>query len=189
MVIEYLNQIKESYIEKQLELKKQLNSFDIELKENIEMINLLEETNDSCYELFTPRNVNSKNKKKIEELLIEQKKIEESIENTKISLEECKNKIEQLNQVIEEENNEVKIVNEHYESIKEQSESDIEKDDSDADLTDDMNINSDNLKNDNLKDILNRVELCSRLIDIDPVRCKLELSSVMKLIANILDKE
>ena len=39
------------------------------------MIKMLEETNDSCYELFTPRNVNSKNKAKINELMEEQKKL------------------------------------------------------------------------------------------------------------------
>lgn len=49
---------------------------------------MLEETNDSCYELFTPRNVNSKNKAKINELMEEQKSINESIDNLKNSIKE-----------------------------------------------------------------------------------------------------
>ena len=65
MVIEYLQQIKDSYFEQKHALEKQLNLLEIQLKENTGMIKMLEETNDSCYELFTPRNVNSKNKAKI----------------------------------------------------------------------------------------------------------------------------
>ena len=75
MVIEYLQQIKDSYFEQKHALEKQLNLLEIQLKENTGMIKMLEETNDSCYELFTPRNVNSKNKAKINELMEEQKSI------------------------------------------------------------------------------------------------------------------
>ena len=52
MVIEYLQQIKDSYFEQKHRLEKQLNLLEIQLKENIGMIKMLEETNDSCYELL-----------------------------------------------------------------------------------------------------------------------------------------
>ena len=42
---------------------------------------------------------------------------------------------------------------------------------------------------DSMKNILNRVELCSRLIDIDPVRCRLELSSVMKILTDLIEEK
>ena len=106
MVIEYLQQIKDSYFEQKHALEKQLNLLEIQLKENTGMIKMLEETNDSCYELFTPRNVNSKNKAKINELMEEQKSINESIENLKNSIKEYSSKIEQLDQIVEEENRE-----------------------------------------------------------------------------------
>ena len=91
MVIEYLQQIKDSYFEQKHALEKQLNLLEIQLKENTGMIKMLEETNDSCYELFTPINVNSKNKAKINELMEEQKSINESIENLKNSIKEFLN--------------------------------------------------------------------------------------------------
>ena len=47
MVIEYLQQIKDSYFEQKHGLEKQLNLLEIQLKENTEMIKMLEETNDS----------------------------------------------------------------------------------------------------------------------------------------------
>lgn len=178
MVIEYLQQIKDSYFEQKHALEKQLNLLEIQLKENIGMIKMLEETNDSCYELFTPRNVNSKNKAKINELMEEQKTINESIENLKNSIKEYSSKIEQLDQIVEEENREIEIVQEYTEAMTQQNiVSDDEKESSEDNLLD------------GIKNVLNRVELCSRLIDIDPVRCRLELCSVMKILTDLIEEK
>ena len=178
MVIEYLQQIKDSYFEQKHGLEKQLNLLEIQLKENIGMIKMLEETNDSCYELFTPRNVNSKNKAKINELMEEQKTINESIENLKNSIKEYSSKIEQLDQIVEEENREIEIVQEYTEAMTQQNiVSEDEKKSSEDNLFDSM------------KNILNRVELCSQLIDIDTVRCRLELSSVMKILTDLIEEK
>jgi len=179
MVIEYLQQIKDFYFEQKHALEKQLNLLEIQLKENTGMIKMLEETNDSCYELFTPRNVNSKNKAKINELMEEQKSINESIENLKNSIKEYSSKIEQLDQIVEEENREIEIVQEYTETMSQQNI-----------VSEDEKIESseDNLL-DGMKNILNRVELCSRLIDIDPVRCRLELSSVMKILTDLIEEK
>ena len=178
MVIEYLQQIKDSYFEQKHGLEKQLNLLEIQLKENIGMIKMLEETNDSCYELFTPRNVNSKNKAKINELMEEQKSINESIDNLKNSIKEYSSKIEQLDQIMEEENREIEIVQEYTEAMTQQNIVSEDKKES----------SEDNLL-DSIKNILNRVELCSRLIDIDPVRCRLELSSVMKILTDLIEEK
>ena len=178
MVIEYLQQIKDSYFEQKHALEKQLNLLEIQLKENTGMIKMLEETNDSCYELFTPRNVNSKNKAKINELMEEQKSINESIENLKNSIKEYSSKIEQLDQIVEEENREIEIVQEYTEAMTQQNiVSEDEKKSSEDNLLDGM------------KNILNRVELCSQLIDIDPVRCRLELGSVMKILTDLIEEK
>lgn len=178
MVIEYLQQIKDSYFEQKHALEKQLNLLEIQLKENTGMIKMLEETNDSCYELFTPRNVNSKNKAKINELMEEQKSINESIENLKNSIKEYSSKIEQLDQIVEEENREIEIVHEYTETMSQQNiVSEDEKESSEDNLLD------------GIKNVLNRVELCSRLIDIDPVRCRLELSSIMKILTDLIEEK
>lgn len=178
MVIEYLQQIKDSYFEEKHALEKQLNLLEIQLKENTGMIKMLEKTNDSCYELFTPRNVNSKNKAKINELMEEQKSIKESIDNLKNSIKEYSSKIEQLDQIVEEENREIEIVQEYTEAMTQQNiVSEDEKESSEDNLLD------------SIKNILNRVELCSRLIDIDPVRCRLELSSVMKILTDLIEEK
>ena len=177
MVIEYLQQIKDSYFEQKHALEKQLNLLEIQLKENTGMIKMLEETNDSCYELFTPRNVNSKNKAKINELMEEQKSINESIDNLKNSIKEYSSKIEQLDQIVEEENREIEIVQKYTEAMTQQN----------IVSEDEKKSSEDNLHG--MKNILNRVELCSQLIDIDPVRCRLELSSVMKILTDLIEEK
>lgn len=179
MVIEYLQQIKDSYFEQKHALEKKLNLLEIQLKENTGMIKMLEETNDSCYELFTPRNVNSKNKAKINELMEEQKSINESIENLKNSLKEYSSKIEQLDQIVEEENREIEIVQEYTEAMTLQN---IVSEDEKIESSEDNLLDS-------MMNILNRVELCSKLIDIDPVRCRLELSSVMKILTDLIEEK
>lgn len=179
MVIEYLQQIKDSYFEQKHALEKQLNLLEIQLKENTGMIKMLEETNDSCYELFTPRNVNSKNKAKINELMEEQKSINESIDNLKNSIKEYSSKIEQLDQIVEEENREIEIVQEYTEAMTLQN---IVSEDEKIESSEDNLLDS-------MMNILNRVELCSRLIDIDPVRCRLELSSVMKILTDLIEEK
>ena len=177
MVIEYLQQIKDSYFEQKHALEKQLNLLEIQLKENTGMIKMLEETNDSCYELFTPRNVNSKNKAKINELMEEQKSINESIDNLKNSIKEYSSKIKQLDQIVEEENREIEIVQEYTEAMTQQN----------IVSEDEKKSSEDNLHG--MKNILNRVELCSQLIDIDPVRCRLELSSIMKILTDLIEEK
>ena len=178
MVIEYLQQIKDSYFEQKHALEKQLNLLEIQLKENTGMIKMLEETNDSCYELFTPRNVNSKNKAKINELMEEQKSINESIENLKNSIKEYSSKIELLDQIVKEENREIEIVQEYTETMTQQNiVSEDEKESSEDNLLDSM------------KNILNRLDFCSQLIDIDPVRCRLELGSVMKILTDLIEEK
>ena len=179
MVIEYLQQIKDSYFEQKHALEKQLNLLEIQLKENTGMIKMLEETNDSCYELFTPRNVNSKNKAKINELMEEQKSINESIDNLKNSIKEYSSKIEQLDQIVEEENREIEIVQEYTEAMTLQN---IVSEDEKIESSEDNLLDS-------MMNILNRVELCSKLIDIDPVRCRLELSSIMKILTDLIEEK
>ena len=92
---------------------------------------------------------------------------------------EYSSKIEQLDQIVEEENREIEIVQEYTEAMTQQNI-----------VSEDEKIESseDNLL-DGMKNILNRVELCSRLIDIDPVRCRLELSSIMKILTDLIEEK
>lgn len=163
MILSYLNEIKEKYITEQETIKKEINTLDIQLKENTEFIKMLEESMDSTYEFFTPRSVNPKNKQKIDELLMEQKEIKEHIQELNNRYSELENKSNEVDNIINEERKE-----EEQQKINENK------------------LNS--LSTEKLHNLLYKAELCYRLIDIDPTRCKLELSSVLKMINEIMDE-
>ena len=80
---------------------------------------------------------------------------------------------------MEEENREIEIVQEYTETMSQQNI-----------VSEDEKIESseDNLL-DGMKNILNRVELCSRLIEIDPVRGRVELGSVMKILTDLIEEK
>lgn len=162
MILSYLNEIKEKYITEQETIKKEIDTLDIQLKENTEFIKVLEESMDSTYEFFTPRSVNPKNKQKIDELLVEQKEVEERIQELNDRYSELENKVNEVEKIIKEERKE-----EEQQKINENK------------------LNS--LTTEKLHNLLYKTELCYRLIDIDPTRCKLELSAVLKMINEIMD--
>ncbi|MBQ6844053.1 MAG: hypothetical protein IJO60_05385 [Agathobacter sp.] len=100
MVVAYLEKIKDGFIEEKVDIQSKLTDALIIKKENIEFIKLLEQNNDSNFEVFTPRTVNSFHKKKIEELKEEQKNIENFINELKVKLENIDKEIEEVSLVI-----------------------------------------------------------------------------------------
>ena len=165
MILSYLNNIKEKYITEQNAIKNQLNNYDTELKENIKFTKMLEESaeDESTYEAFTPRSVIPNNKKKIDELLEEQKKIKDKIQKLNNRYFELESKLNEVKDIIQE-------------AEKENEQEQINKN----------KLNS--LPTEKLRYLLHKTELCYRLIEIDPIRCKLELSSVLKMINDIMDE-
>ena len=99
MVCTYLEKLQEEYLEEKIQIDKSIANLEIQLKENIEFIKFLDESTDVCYESFSPRNVNDKNKTQIQELKEKQKDIFKQGYTTKkngcgIGLALCKNFLE-----------------------------------------------------------------------------------------------
>ena len=69
------------------------------MRRNDELIELLEETSDPNYESFSPRNVNAKNKMKIQELQDEKKQIQNDLEQKYKLCDEYTVKLEELHDV------------------------------------------------------------------------------------------
>lgn len=100
MVIEYLEKIREYFQNQKVDIVAEIQSLKNRLKENTEIKKVLEENNDPYFEVFTPRTVNGFNKRKIDELNIENKKIENTISTLVIKLEDIDNEIDKVNLVI-----------------------------------------------------------------------------------------
>ena len=100
MVINYLEKIREKYQNELIELNLTLRKTLSVQRENIEIIKLLEMNDDPTFESFSPRPINSFNKKKIVELNEEQKIIEQKIFDLKEKIADVEKEIDEVTEVI-----------------------------------------------------------------------------------------
>ena len=100
MVVSYLEKIRDKFQNELVELNASLNKVLNEQRENVEIIKLLELNDDPYFESFTPRPVNSFNKKKILELKEEQKIIVNRISDLKNKIEDVEKEIKEVSEVI-----------------------------------------------------------------------------------------
>ena len=100
MVVAYLEKIKNKFIEQRIDIETKLADSLIKQRENIEFIKLLEQNSDLNFEGFTPRTVNTFEKRKMEELKIEQNNIENYIQKLKDDLEKIEKEIDEVSLVI-----------------------------------------------------------------------------------------
>ena len=218
MITEFFEELKLNNYKEEENLKTQIKSLNLILKENSEFIKLLESEDDSTYEVFSPRKIHPANREKIESLKKENETVREKIYLQQELLDNIKEKQKQLEIVMEE----FQTISEKaslYEKEQEQKNSSNdfinEKDNPDiADNFDDgiikknsvidengsgnhnwmeyLNIDEVNFEitddNKNLVNALHGLELCSKIIDIDPVRCKMEITSVMENLVKTISR-
>lgn len=100
MVVTYLEKIRDGFLKEKIDIENKLSELSLTYKENIEFIKLLKQNNDSNFEAFTPRTVNSFNKTRIEELKVEQKHIEVRIDELNTYLNNIEEEIEEVSNII-----------------------------------------------------------------------------------------
>lgn len=104
MVKEYLEKQQEIIIGKKLEILSEINGLNNEYKETVEMIKLLEESENLTFEEFTPRVVNRFSSEKIIELKKKQLIIKHNIEVREEQLEQVLLEIDEINAVVKSQN-------------------------------------------------------------------------------------
>lgn len=186
MVCSYLEKLQNEYLEEKINIEKRLTSLQIRLKENMEFIKLLEENSDPNYASFTPREVHSKNTEKIAELKDEQKKIIEELEEVKQLHQESVEKLDELNSVL-------KVAKSSMIS-KDEDERKIDEDIYRLKLLETQENERQRISRElhdstvqGLTSLVHKSELCSKLIDMDPIRCKLELTMMSKTLRDIIN--
>ena len=88
MICAYLEKLHGEYLEKKISIDKTIANLELQLKENIEFIKILEESTDDIYESFSPRGINTKNRMQVDELRIKQKEILQEINDIKLQQDE-----------------------------------------------------------------------------------------------------
>lgn len=185
MVIDYLKKTRDDFLEQRIQLIEQINLCENHLKENIQFVQMLEETNDPNYEAFTPRRVNTFNRKKIEELLKEREDYTNQINDLQKQLLELDCNIDELNSVI-------KVAKEKMDTPDL-----LEDTDRNMRMTLLQTIESERQRiardlhdsiTQSITSLVHKTDLCSKLLEVDPIRCKLELFSVNKAIRDIIEE-
>ena len=185
MVEEYIQKIYEELLKEEQNSAKRISDLQIHLKETQAMIHLLEETNDPNFESFTPRKVNSRNKQKIDELHAEMKEVEEAIHlETDYHTQQMK-RVEEAAGVLQQAKtdaackcNRNTLEEERYHtSLLETQENERQR------ISRELHDSTVQ----NLTAMVHMAELCSKLVDMDPIRCKLELNKMIKNLREIID--
>ena len=68
MINDFLKKYQEELISEKIQLKEDMDLLETKIKEESKFLNLLEESNESYFKEFTPRDLNSKNNKKAAEI-------------------------------------------------------------------------------------------------------------------------
>ena len=184
MVCTYLEKLQEEYLEEKIQIDKSIANLEIQLKENIEFIKFLDESTDVCYESFSPRNVNDKNKTQIQELKENQKDILHKMNEEKNKQAEIIQKMDELSSVIKvakstsEKKEKTEIDSDIYRlTLLETQENERQR------ISRELHDSTVQ----NLTSMIHKIELCSKLIDMDPIRCKLELTMMSRTLRDIIN--
>ncbi|MBQ6442251.1 MAG: ATP-binding protein [Lachnospiraceae bacterium] len=188
MVKEYLEKYLIELVEERILVEHEYTDCENKIKENISFIALLEEKNDPNFESFTPREVNTSNKKKIAELREEQKRLLDLSQKKKLELSDFNAKIDELNSVIRVAREAEKPGDELITNVDDNvilrrkllETQEAERQRIARELHD-SSVQS-------MTGLVHKAELCYRLIDIDPVRCKMELKNMSKFTKEIIDE-
>ena len=152
MINDFLKKYQEELISEKIQLKEDMDLLETKIKEETKFLSLLEESNESFFKEFTPRDVNEKNNEKAEE-------IRNSLNVLKMNkMKFYDGRLVELNALI---NNKV-VINKPNQQAMVVSESQI----NDTDVSD-----SSDLK-DKLSSIMN-------LIVLDPYRAKMEMEELI----------
>ena len=181
MVLDYLLKLKESYIEKQLELSEGLIKLDIQIQENEKLMKIMESSEEFMLNSSTQSFENNVNKKYIEELNGQKINLLEEHREINQKLEFLQKEIDLLEDVI----TEAKLEKKYYNEIQKQEKgkTDIFQNLLENDFYEKKKIS--NFLNTSvlqeMQTIFDKMKFAVQLYDLDKERCKLELSHTLSM--------
>lgn len=182
MIINYLENLYQEIYEKKINLERANQKKEMLLKDNLKFVQALEKTIDENYESFSPRKVDEESHQKISSLLKEQRQLEEAIRVNKIEIVDLNVKITELENVIKAARENERLL---FHRKLEQSDDTIYK----RNILEVQEIERQRIARDmhdtvvqNLTSLIHKIEICDKIGDVDPVRCKLE----MRVMKNII---
>lgn len=187
MIIAYLEKLYQEMYEQKVFIEHDYNNNELLLKQNMQFIYTLEDSLDKNYESFSPRNINHETYKKIERLRDEQSnitKVSEELKKKMCCIEEHIAELESILKIIREKkkiqlNNEGVIEEEEVFRKKILETQEMERQRIARELHDSI-VQS-------LTSIVHKIEFCTKLMDMDTIRCELELQTMSKMVKKIIE--
>ena len=186
MVVEYLEKLYQDLYKQKLNLERDNQKRQIILEDNNKFVQTLEKSLDENYESFSPRKVDQEIHVKIDTLVKEQEELEESIRKVKIEILDLNAKLSELEIVIKtaresqkqflpgyKDYQDERISKNYFFNIQEMERQRIARDMHDSVVQ-------------NLTYVVHKIELCDKIGDVDPIRCKLELRAMAKSVREII---
>lgn len=188
MVIDYLNKLKSELLEEKLNLEVKQNSIKVSLNENIKFIEKLKEEDSQIFDAFSPRKQNKDLRENIRSLENNQNELLESFEDVKSKLIDLKSRIDELDSVL-------RIAKKQKATQKSTNNQIEEKDFLKLKVLETQENERQRISRElhdssvqNLTSLVHKMELCSKLVEVDPIRCKLELTAMSKTIREIIEE-
>lgn len=182
MVQNYLEGVRQELLNRKCSLNEQLESLYNRQKEIKKIAKILEEKNDPNYNAFSPRTRSSFDIRKLSELNEENKKVADDISKLKDQISEVDYRIDEVTNVIqvsrENTSDSVSTIDSYDSRIALLNSVEAERQRIARDLHDSTTQN--------LTALVHKTELCTKLLDSDPVRCRLELFSISNTLRDII---
>ena len=182
MVQNYLENLRQNFLNRKCTLMDQLDSLYNRQKEIKKILQVLEEKNDPNYDAFSPRKRNSFDSRKISELTEESKQILDDISKLKDQISEIDFRIDEVSNVIKVSRESLSVSSSNIDSYEARiallNSVEAERQRIARDLRDSTTQN--------LTALVHKTELCTKLLESDPVRCRLELFSISNTLRDII---
>lgn len=174
MVVKFLNELRSEYLNEKIKLESEKNGFDVKLDENKKFIQKLKEEEKQNFNAFSPRNrnTNAHTKENIKNLEDENSELLEKSNDMQSKIETYESKLKEIDILLKDLKNE---------SLKKKEKNSVFEE---KKYTSELR----NVYIQNLTKMIHRLEFCSKLVQIDPTRCKIELSSISKMIRGTIDE-
>ncbi|MCR5272478.1 MAG: sensor histidine kinase [Lachnospiraceae bacterium] len=189
MVIEFLEKKSKEIADERNEIFENIENLNVVIAENAKFIEYLENSHDSNVDIFSPVVVSSSDDSRLEELKSEQENHINTLQNLQI-------KYNNLCQEYDESINVIEIVKKHYNLSKKIVDDNI----SDEELFNIRLLEAQEYEKQRIArelhdssvqtmtSLVHKIELCTKLIEMDPIRCKLELMVMSKTLKDVIQE-
>ena len=155
MVNDFLKKYQEELISEKIQIKEDMDLLETKIKEETKFLNILEESNESYFVEFTPRDINSKNKEKAKEVRVLIEDLQSSLYDKTQQMKFYDGRLLEVNALL----NNTAVINRPK-----------------------QNVESENINAVTNNDIKNKLISIKDVIVLDPYRAKLELEDLISSI-------